>query len=282
MASQQRNSIVRFKRENSQQRPLPLRHHFAVALISPKVRQLIKPSPEEEATRTQQWKIERAEREQKQTAARPHRRAAIESGPLLRNIDTAVECHCGCHPRPADIETHDGGISCPCQLTQAERQRTWSDFAAWEPDPEMVEEQHLHTVEFEAEVERLGVEASVLVDAAPFVIGGVVDRRAFYMRERGGAYRVTIAHDDTPHDDPWTSKPEVPTIDIGAGSESEFYNDDATFSRSLALRTTVQLIRSYLLRRDCQHERPADATHQFCRKCGIQLPVYRATDLISA
>lgn len=248
-------------------------HHLRVALIPPKVRQLVKSSPEDEAARTQHWEAERVQREKQLAEARPIRRVAIEHGPPLRNIDAAVDCHCGCHPRPAEPETHDGGISCPCQLTKAERQRTWREFAAWEPDPEMVEEQRLRTEEFEAEVARLGVEARVLVEAAPFVLGGVVDHRAFYMRERGGRYRVTIAHDDNPLNDPWASEPEIPTIDIAAGSESEFYDEDGTFRRSLALSTTVQLIRSYLLRRDCQHETPTDATHQFCRKCGIQLPV---------
>jgi hypothetical protein len=243
-----------------------------MALIPPKVRQLVRSSPEDRAARSQEWDIERAQRDQKRIDERPRRRAAIELGPPLRDVDAAVECHCGCHPRPAELETHDGGVSCNCQLTPAEREAIWKEFEDFEPDPELVVEQRMRTEEFDREATGLGVQATVRVEAFPFVIGGVVDGRGFYMRERGGSYRITIAHDDNPLDDPWSSDAEVPTIDIAVGSEAEFRDEDGTPSQTLALQITVQSIRTYLLRRNCSHETPANATHRFCRHCGIELP----------
>ncbi len=242
-----------------------------MALIPPKVRQLVRSSPEEQATRSQEWEVERAQRDQKRIDERPRRRAVIELGPSLRDVDAAVECHCGCHPRPAELETHGGGVSCACQQTPAERETLWREFEAFEPDPELVEEQRMRTEEFEREATRLGVQATVRVEAFPFVIGGVVDGRGFYMRERSGSYRITIAHDDNPLDDPWSSDAEVPTIDIAVGSEAEFRDENGTPSQTLTLQITVQSIRTYLLRGNCTHETPTNATHRFCRHCGIQL-----------
>jgi hypothetical protein len=242
-----------------------------VALIPPKVRQLVRPSSEDQAARSQEWEIERAQRDQKRIEERPRRLAAIELGPPLRDVDAAVECHCGCHPRPAELETHDGGVSCACQQTPAEREALWKEFEDFEPDPELVEEQRTRTEEFEREATHLGVQATVRVEGFPFVIGGVVDGRGFYMRERSGSYRITIAHDDNPLDDPWSSDVEVPTIDIAVGSEAEFRDADGTPSQTLALQITVQSIRTYFLRRNCTHETPANATHRFCRHCGVHL-----------
>ena len=215
-----------------------------MALIPPKVRQLVRPSPEDQATRSQEWDIEQAQRDQKRINERPRRRAVIELGPPLRDIDAAVECHCGCHPRPAELETHDGGVLCACQQTPAEREALWNEIEDFEPDPELVEEQRMRTEELEHEATRLGVQANVRVEAFPFVIGGVVDQRGFYMRERSGSYRITIASDDTPLDDPWSSDAEVPTIDIAVGSEAEFRDETGTPSQTLARQITVQSIRT--------------------------------------
>lgn len=247
--------------------------HFLMALIPPKIRQLIKPTSEEEATRSLLWETERAQRDQARANQRPYRRAVLELGPLLRNIDAAVDCFCGCHPRPAQLETHDGGTTCPCQLNETERQQQWDELFStpWEPDPDEIEHERLRDVAFQETAERLNVQAHVAVSAAPFVISGIVDGRAFYMRERHGHYRVTIAHDDNPLVDPWTSDAAIPTIDIAAGSEAEFYDGTATFREDIALTTTVNSIRIYLLRRDCAHEPPTDHAHRFCRQCGIQL-----------
>lgn len=47
--------------------------------------------------------------------------AELAAGPELRDIESALECHCSCHPRPADAELHDGGVSCLCQDTAEQR-----------------------------------------------------------------------------------------------------------------------------------------------------------------
>jgi hypothetical protein len=54
------------------------------------------------------------------------------------------------------------------------------------------------TAEFQVEAERLEVTAKVVIQAAPLVITGVCDGHAFYLRERHGSWRVTIATDDDP------------------------------------------------------------------------------------
>jgi hypothetical protein len=249
---------------------------LVMALIPPKIRQLIKPPPEEEAANALRWEIERAQRDQRRASERPLRRAVLELGPTVGDIDAAVDCACGCHPRPAQLETHDGGTTCPCQLTETQRRQRRDELfsAPWEPDPEEVELQRLRDIRFDEAVARLGVQAQVAVSAAPFVISGIVDGRAFYMRERHDHYRVTIAHDDNPLLDPWTSDAAIPTIDIAGGSEAEFYDDTATFRQDIALTITINSIRTYLLRHECPHETPTDHAHRFCRQCGIQLPDY--------
>jgi hypothetical protein len=260
-------------RNNSEQCHQLVWQHLLVALIPPKVRQLVKPSPEDAALRAHQWEVERAERDRMRALERPRRREVLELGPQLRSLDAAVDCQCGCHPRPAQIETHDGGTSCPCQLTKAERRKALAEFfdSNWELDPEVTEQLRVRSEAFKREANRLNAQAEVRVEAAPFVISGIVDGRAFYMRERSGRYRVTIATDDDPLNDPWNSDPEVPTIDIAAGSEAEFYDTDGVFRQDRALAITIDCIRSHFLRRDCEHEPPSEAAHRFCRKCGVDL-----------
>jgi hypothetical protein len=79
------------------------------------------------------------------------------------------------------VDLHDGGQSCGCQETEAERA---TRLESW---------QEKRTARSEA-----------------FADKG-------HVRE----YRVTIAADDDPSSDPWAAEPTEPFIDVAAGDESE-------------------------------------------------------------
>ena len=105
----------------------------------PRRRQLLPPSSQEQACRADEVEAWRAERTRREAELRPARLAAVRTGPSLRDLDAAADCGCGCHPRAADVDLHDGGPSCPCQKTPEERQQAWKELfeelEAMEPDP---------------------------------------------------------------------------------------------------------------------------------------------------
>ncbi len=237
------------------------------------MRQYVSPSNEEVAESRASFEQCRAEMDALREAARPARRVAILAGPALRDVDTAVDCMCSCHPRPADVHLHDGGQSCRCQETEAEhaaRRETilkqWSELSEDFADEERFDRQQRQLVAEEAAA--LGVEARIEVWAAPFVVVGVCDGRGFYLRERHGSYRVTIAPDEDPGSNPWAAEPTEPSIDIAAGDDSEL-QEDGRFSRAVALRVAVQTVRTALARNACDH-RSVDS-EPYCPSCGVRL-----------
>ena len=128
-----------------------------------------------------------------------------------------------------------------------------------------------------AEAEALGVEASIKVWGAPHVVVGVCDGRGFYLRERHGSYRVTIAADDDPGSDPWFAEPTEPSIDIAEGDECEL-EDDGRFSWVITLRVAVQAVRTAIARNACEHRRIG--SEPFCPTCGVCIddaPLWRWT-----
>lgn len=164
----------------------------------PRRRQLVPPTPEE-----------------------AQRLAAVRAGPPLRDPEAAADCHCGCHPKAADAELHDGGRSCGCQLTPEKRHLALKEFTEQlndlDPDPgRLVRRGGARSARRE-----LGVSATWWLVAAPFVITGNVDGRGFYLRERHGSYRVTIAPDDDPGADPWELPAERLTLDIAGGDDDD-------------------------------------------------------------
>lgn len=119
-----------------------------------------------------------------------------------------------------------------------------------------------------AEAEALGVEASIQVWAAPHVIVGICDGRGFYLRERHGSYRVTIAPDGDPGSDPWVAEPTEPSIDIAGGDECEL-ESEGRFSWVVALRVAVQAVRTAVARNACGHRRIG--SEPFCPSCGVRI-----------
>lgn len=245
-----------------------------MSLHPPYLRQYVPPSEEEAAESRAAFERDRAERQAARDAARPARRAAIVAGPVLRDVEAAVECLCSCHPRPAEFDRHGGGQSCPCQETEDGRAVRMARFReVWNEDieQEYLDEERYFQEQRElvaAEAKALGVEAGIQVWAAPHVLVGLCDGRGFYLRERHGSYRVTIAPDNDPGSDPWFADPTAPSIDIADGDEHELEHD-GRFSWVVALRAAVQAVRTAVARNTCRHRRIG--SEPFCPSCGVRV-----------
>lgn len=209
----------------------------------------------------------RKQRDAARAANAPARKAAIETGPELRDIDAAVDCHCGCHPRPAERTLHEGGTTCPCQMTPEERTVALEQlFATLEQLAELDDENDERQQQIAHEAARLGVELTHCGGGAPFVIRGHVDGRGFFLRERHDLWRVEIAPDQTPNIDPWTAARDVPTITVAYGDSSEL-DQNGRFDPAHALRVAVDAVRLFLQRRSCPHTNAA----RFCPACGVEV-----------
>jgi hypothetical protein len=212
------------------------------------------------------WARARAAAERDATA--PARRDVLSLGPELRDVDAAMVCGCSCHPRPASMSLHDGGVTCPCQLTDAERaearDRLFGMLAERSSEEDVAAADQL--ARQEAVAERLGVVIRSMGGEAPFVIRGVVDGRAFYLRERRDLWSVEIAGDESPLTDPWEAGIEVPSITVASGTSDDF-DVDGGFSDVRAVEVAVDAVRTFLLRRVCNH---ADA-QRFCPVCGVEV-----------
>ena len=113
----------------------------------------------------------------------------------------------------------------------------------------------------------MGAQAKIEIHGCPFVITGVVDGRAFYLRERWEAWRVTVAPADNPLADVWRDR-DAGEIDIAEGFSSDFFTHDGKYSPVLALGVAVREVRDYLRRCACHHTRAA----VYCPDCGTKMP----------
>lgn len=245
-----------------------------MALIPPTERRYVPPSAEEQERFAAEAAASRAEFAARREAQKPAKRAALASGPPLRDIEAAVECGCSCHPSPGTPDTHKDGEVCRCQQTETEREVARATFRSFFEGADYEAErrrEELFASALQAEADRLGVTATVKISAAPFVITGVCDGRAFYLRERHGSWDVTIASDSNPLADPWGSPRDHATIDIASGDENEFNDENGQFSQAIALRVTVNAVRQARQRNTCGHEPPGDVEHRYCRRCGVAL-----------
>lgn len=234
----------------------------------PRVEKPVPVSAEQQALWAAEAAKMRADHAASQLAEEPARRAAIAAGPALRDLEAAVTCFCSCHPRPADPRLHEGGVSCPCQLTDAERAESLESLRG--VLSESSEAQESYETEMRRRVDeaatRLGAEIRDIGGAAPFVIRGVVDGRGFYLRERHDLWSVVIAPDDDPLSDPWARDREVPVIEVASG-ESATLEKEGVFDPVHALEVAVNAVRIFLLRRSCQHENAV----RFCPDCGVDV-----------
>lgn len=224
-----------------------------------------------------EWLAElRREQEEREAAERPLRRVLLEAlaahtGTPL-DIDAALDCRHGCHPR---IELlHRDGQVCDCQLTDAERaerrQAALDELFALTADmPDLTAED---TAAVAAAAQRLGVSAQVRVFGAPFVVSGVCDGRAFYLRERHGLYAVAMAAVDDPELDLWRARPgEVEEVQVASGAEEDLFGPDGRQDAGRALEVAVTAVRDWLRVARCAHEERRDEAHLFCSRCGLRL-----------
>ncbi len=232
-------------------------------------RPLDPPDPPDQAESDALEEQARAMREE-HAAVRPARLAVLSTGPALRDIDKAADCPCSCHPSPASRSLHEGGVRCPCQLTEAERAEFWDHWLeATDEDAEASRKEDEARAELAEAAAELDVEAEVRCWAFPFVVAGVCDGRSFYLRERHGHWRVEVAADPGCAD-LWGTSGAL-GIKIAAGSATDLCDTDGDTSPAVALRLAVRAVRLSVLRDSCYHEQPSDESHRFCRRCGTPL-----------
>ena len=219
--------------------------------------------------------------QQTQDAARDARRhLLVASGPRLRDLEKAVDCHCSCHPRPAEVDLHEGGVVCPCQFTPKERRRAWEKlFAA---SAELGEFEDLERAEFDQTRDELGTpDVEIRVGACPLVIAGSIDGCEFYLRERHGSWCLVIpAETDatetgTKVDGTEVDGTEAKRDDVEAGDRPHLWDapdrpehilvtGQGTPTAAEALRIAARELRIHLRRSACPH---LDA-RAFCPDCG--------------
>lgn len=202
---------------------------------------------------------------------REERKKAIQIGPKLKNIETAMDCLCGCHPQPARYNLHDGGATCPCQLSKKElknKMKKWIDSL----DEKMIvdeswkKEQEKEDEEIREEVKKYGAEIWEADGYAPFVVRGTVDGRAFYLRERHDIWRVSVAGDTNPDADIWYDV-NAEKVDVASGESSIFCSEDKIFDRKKAVLLAVREVKRYLMQKKCHH--PNAST--YCPECGKEV-----------
>ena len=133
------------------------------------------PGPPDQAERDALEEQARAMREE-YDATRPARLAVLATGPALRDINKAADCRCSCHPSPASQSLHEGGATCPCQLTKAERAELWDRL--------------LEPLDEAAEASKQDDDAREVVDEAVRTGGGVIITR------HGKPVAVLLAHNE--------------------------------------------------------------------------------------
>ena len=203
-------------------------------------------------------------------AAKPARLAVLATGPMLRDIDRAADCPCSCHPSPASSTLHEGGVECPCQLTEAERAERWDRlFADIREAAKVSKEEDDARAELAQAAAEFNVDAEVRSSAFPFVVAGTCDGRSFFLRERHGQWRIEVAADPDCAD-LWGIS-EALGIEVAVGDAADLCDADGTSSPVVALRLAVRAVRLSALRANCSHEQPSEASHSFCRRCGTPL-----------
>lgn len=205
--------------------------------------------------------------EESRGKAKRARRESLRKVAGLRNATAAEECVCACHDQMGEL--HDQGRTCPCQLSAEERRAAFEEAMAdltteWY-QPEAVAARAKAEAEFASEADRLGVNVESHGGGAPYLIIGSVDGRAFFLRERGEVWHVEIAGDLNPERNPWRYDGEA-SIVVAEGSTQQLEADDEAGFEITALRIAVEAVRTFLLRRACEHP----GAGEWCQRCGVK------------
>lgn len=187
----------------------------------------------------------------------------------LPDPDAAASCPCSCHPRPGNAQLHDGGLTCSCQLTPAQRKQKMTDFLDALADihersgESRLAQAQREQEQAEAEATRLGARLLSYGGLCPLVVRLVVDGHGVYLRSRHEQYQVAISTSE----DPWK---DGTGQDISYGAEEDLWLDgDGWVDPARAVRTAVSAARRWQLR-DCDHH---GVTTAFCGHCGTALDV---------
>ena len=228
--------------------------------IRPKIQPL---SADEQAEQARRIAEMRSEIEAEWAAQEPVRRMLVESVAGIKDVEAAVECRCSCHGKPGKL--HDRGVSCPCQQSEEERQAALDSLWSWNSEEAAEWEAKRGEADrvFQAEAARLGVEIESHGGMAPYVICGVCDGRAFFLRERHDIWRVEIGSDQEPLVNPWGGG-DRESIVVGEGLSEAFAGEDFEIE---ALRTAVSAVRTFIERRRCEHTQGGT----WCSNCGVRL-----------
>jgi hypothetical protein len=217
---------------------------------------------------------ERAERDAWSEANAGRRRTALLNGPQLTDVDAALECICSCHPRLEHPDTHNGGASCPCQLSKTERaaqlESALTALSALQDDAS-AERRKQRRAETEQAATRLGCVVHRIGGAAPFTIYGSVAGYEFYLRERHGSWRLEVVPSDLHGTDPfYADTARFTTTIIAEGDEDSLYGE-LPYGEAHALEVAVGAVVAYARTTACEHETRTSAEHLFCRYCGTDL-----------
>lgn len=217
----------------------------------------------------------REERDAWTVANHERRRGALLNGPQLDNVDAALECVCSCHPRLEQPDTHNGGTSCPCQLSKTERaaqlEAALAELSTLQ-DAASVERLARSRAKTEQVATQLGCVVHRIGGAAPFTIYGCVAGFEFYLRERHGSWSLEVVPADAHGDDPFytDSFPGLTTTIIAEGDEDSLYGE-LPYEEAHALEIAVGAVIKYARTIACEHETRTSAEHLFCRYCGTDL-----------
>lgn len=186
----------------------------------------------------------------------------------LRDLDAAAECGCGCHPQ-VGRRVH-GDALCPCQMSQGElrawQEQTSSQLVAARAEFTPIRE--MNEASLAAAASEHGVRASEESPGAPWIIRGLVDGRAFYMRERWDRYIIAMAAADRDDVDPWGSRADSGSLTIQTGTLDEL-DSDGQVDYAKALSVIVGAIRSHQRRVACTHRHGSG--DRYCSACGLAL-----------
>lgn len=230
----------------------------------PQLREPCKPTSDYSVHDNERWDQWRAKQAAQRAYAEPFRRAVLPLGPPLRDIEAAVHCRCSCHPQAPQMSTHAGGTDCLCQLTEQERRQVRQDLRKQLDEMSDLGIRQPSLADQLAEpATEMGVELRDLIEAAPFVISGLVDGTGFYLRERHGKWELVLATGDDPSVDIWQFPRTSPAVCVASGRDSDFYVD-GVFSPERALRIAVDGVRIHRRRTVCNHP----GARSFCPDCG--------------
>ncbi len=205
----------------------------------------------------------RADHRQAQEAAAPARKAALLAGPKLRNLDAALACVCGCHPRGPDLTLHKGGVACPCQQTPEERRAALDELLSLAEgigDPVADNDDALREAG-----EALGLQLDVAGGIAPFQLAGRCDGVRFALRARHDVYRIYVPDPLEGDIDP--SDPCVARWLIDSGDDAQLFDPEEP---GRPVRLAAAAVRRFVVQQRCV---PTHGTRdsRACPDCGAEL-----------